>query len=75
MVRKQKYLNDMEIFGERNSYSNMDHDATFIRMKDDYMKNGQLKADYIVQIATEGQYTLAFEVFFQSNRYTHISKG
>src|SRR5690606_34601757 len=40
-----------------------DHDATFMRMKDDYMKNGQLKAGYNVQIATEGQYTLAYDLF------------
>lgn len=61
--RKQKYQHDMAIFGERNSYSKTDHDATFMRMKDDYMKNGQLKAGYNVQIATEGQYALAFDVF------------
>ncbi|MCM3007122.1 IS5/IS1182 family transposase, partial [Priestia koreensis] len=56
--RKTKYENDMAIFNDRNSYSKTDHDATFMRMKDDYMKNGQLKAGYNVQIATEGQYTL-----------------
>ncbi|MDB6354738.1 IS1182 family transposase [Trichococcus sp. K1Tr] len=61
--RKLKYEKDMEIFNERNSYSKTDHDATFMRMKDDYMKNGQLKAGYNVQIATEGQYTLAYDVF------------
>ncbi|WP_143596845.1 hypothetical protein [Trichococcus palustris] len=44
--RKQKYQRDMMIFGERNSYSKTDHDATFMRMKEDYMKNGQLKAGY-----------------------------
>ncbi len=32
-------------------------------MKDDYMKNGQLKAGYNVQIATEGQYALAYSLF------------
>ncbi|MED4104747.1 IS1182-like element IS663 family transposase, partial [Halalkalibacterium halodurans] len=63
LARKQKYQNDMSLFGERNSYSKTDPDATFMRMKDDYMKNGQLKAGYNVQIATEGQYTLAFDVF------------
>src|SRR5690625_5987586 len=41
--RKKKYAQDMEIFGERNSYSKTDSDATFMRMKDDYMRNGQLK--------------------------------
>ena len=63
LARKQKYQNDMEIFGERNSYSKTDHDATFMRMKDDYMKNGQLKAGYNLQAATEGQYVLAYDVF------------
>ena len=63
IVRKQKYEEDMEIFGDRNSYSKTDPDATFMRMKDDYMKNGQWKAGYNVQIATEGQYALAYDVF------------
>ena len=62
-ARKHKYQKDMAILGDRNSYSKTDHDATFMRMKDDYMKNGQLKAGYNVQIATEGQYTLAYDVF------------
>ena len=63
VARKQKYERDMEIFEERNSYSKTDHDATFMRMKDDYMKNGQLKAGYNIQIATEGQYALAYDIF------------
>ena len=63
VLRKQKYQRDFEIFGTRNSYSKTDHDATFMRMKDDYMKNGQLKAGYNVQIATEGQYALAYSLF------------
>ena len=63
VARKQKYQNDMKIFGKRNSYSKTDNDATFMRMKEDYMKNGQLKAGYNVQIATEGQYALAYDVF------------
>ena len=63
LERKQKYQRDFEIFGERNSYSKTDPDATFMRMKDDYMKNGQLKAGYNLQIATEGQYALAYSIF------------
>jgi transposase len=63
ITRKQKYEKDFEIFGTRNSYSKTDLDATFMRMKDDYMQNGQLKAGYNVQVATEGQYTLAYGVF------------
>src|SRR5690606_27974489 len=63
IIRKQKYEKDFEIFDTRNSYSKSDHDATFMRMKDDYMKNGQLKAGYNLQIATEGQYTLAYGIY------------
>ncbi|MBS2970047.1 IS1182 family transposase [Metabacillus sp. KIGAM252] len=63
VTRKQKYENDMKIFKERNSYSKTDPDATFMRMKDDYMKNGQLKPGYNVQIATQGQFTLAYDLF------------
>jgi len=51
-----------EIFGERNSYSKTDHDATFVRMKDDHMKNGQLKAAYNVQMATENQFILFYSM-------------
>ena len=61
--RKLKYQRDFEIFNVRNSYSKTDPDATFMRMKDDYMKNGQLKAGYNIQVATEGQYALAYSIF------------
>lgn len=63
VTRKDKYLTDLEIMGERNSYSKTDHDATFMRMKDDYMQNGQLKPGYNIQIATANQFTLAYDVF------------
>lgn len=61
--RKKKYQKDFKILGSRNSYSKTDPDATFMRMKDDYMKNGQLKAGYNVQLATEGQYALAYGIY------------
>ena len=41
------YQETLAIIGEhRNSYSKTDHDATFMRMKEDHMKNGQLKPGY-----------------------------
>ncbi len=52
----KKYEKDLEILGDRNSYSKTDPDATFMRMKDDHMKNGQLKAGYNAQISTENQF-------------------
>lgn len=63
IARKQKYAKQLDIMGNRNSYSKTDPDATFMRMKEDYMKNGQLKPGYNVQIATEGQYALAYDLF------------
>jgi hypothetical protein len=41
------------MLGNRNSYSKTDKDATFMRMKEDHMKNGQLKPSYNPQISTE----------------------
>ena len=38
--------------GPRNSYSKTDNDATFMRMKEDHMKNGQLKPGYNLQVST-----------------------
>lgn len=52
----EKYENQLEKLGDRNSYSKTDESATFMRMKEDHMKNGQLKPAYNVQIATEEQF-------------------
>lgn len=38
-----------EVLGERNTYSKTDPDATFMRMKEDAMKNGQTKPGYNLQ--------------------------
>lgn len=51
------YKECFEIMGkDRSSYSKTDLEATFMRMKDDHMKNGQLKAAYNVQIAVENYF-------------------
>jgi hypothetical protein len=50
-----KYNEQEKIIGDRNSYSKTDPDATFMRMKDDHMRNGQLKAAYNWQISTSNQ--------------------
>ncbi|WP_245966150.1 IS1182 family transposase, partial [Thermaurantimonas aggregans] len=56
LPRLEKYEKDLAIMGKRNSYSKTDTDATFMRMKDDHMKNGQLKPAYNAQISTENQF-------------------
>jgi transposase len=58
----EKYDAQAAILGERNSYSTTDKDATFMRMKDDHMKNGQLKAAYNVQVSTSNQYIVNYTI-------------
>ncbi|WP_242866721.1 hypothetical protein [Abyssisolibacter fermentans] len=54
-----KYKEHFKIMGsDRNSYSKTDIEATFMRMKDDHMKNGQLKPAYNVQIAVENYFII-----------------
>lgn len=48
--------------GERNSYSKTDQDAVFMRMKEDHMKNGQLKPAYNTQISTENQFITHYSI-------------
>lgn len=40
-----------------------DHEGTFIRMKEDAMNNGQPKPRYNLQIGTEKQFILDFDLF------------
>lgn len=55
--RLMGYKECFEIMGkERNSYSKTDLEATFMRMKEDHMLNGQLKPAYNVQIAVENYF-------------------
>jgi hypothetical protein len=46
--RMNRYMEQLATMGERNSYSKTDPDATFMRMKEDAMLNGQLKPGYNV---------------------------
>lgn len=55
VVNLEKYEQQEAILGERNSYSKTDTEATFMRMKEDHMQNGQLKPAYNAQISTENQ--------------------
>ena len=58
-----KYNEQEKILGDRNSYSKTDPDATFMRMKDDHMRNGQLKAGYNLQISTSNQYIVNYDIY------------
>lgn len=54
-------------FGSRNSYSKTDVDATFMHMKDDHMRNAQLKPGYNVQIGVDSEYIVAADIFQDRN--------
>jgi len=62
-VKLDEYKVKEEILDGRNSYSKTDNDATFMRMKEDHMKNGQLKPGYNVQITTNNQIITNYDTF------------
>lgn len=62
LPRLEKYEQQLEVLGSRNSYSKTDPEATFMRLKDDHMQNGQLKPAYNAQISTESQFITHFSL-------------
>lgn len=56
ILRLNDYAKKKHICGERNSFSKTDHDATFMRMKEDAMLNGQLKPAYNLQHGVDSGY-------------------
>jgi len=65
--RQERYNFSKNLFSNRNSYSKTDPDATFMHMKDDHMRNGQLKPAYNVQIAVESEYVTGVGIFDDRN--------
>ena len=63
-LKWSKYEKDLKTMGDsRNSYSRTDKDATFMRMKEDHMRNGQLKPAYNLQIAVNSEYITGLGLF------------
>lgn len=56
IARLKKYNKYLHIMGNRNSFAKTDTDATFMRMKEDAMKNGQLKPAYNIQYGTDSEF-------------------
>lgn len=60
----ERYEEMLSTMGEgRNSYSKTDPDTTFMQMKENYMRNGQIKPGYNIQIAVNSEYITRLEVF------------
>ena len=56
LAKLKEYTQKVHICGFRNSYSKTDHDATFMRMKEDAMGNGQLKPAFNLQHGVDSEY-------------------
>ncbi len=64
LPKLEEYEQKLEDIGDnRNSCSKTDKEATFMRMKEDHMKNGQLKPAYNVQISTENQIITHYGIY------------
>lgn len=85
LTREQQYNEFHELFQGRNSYSKTYTDATFMHMKDDHMRNAQLKPGYNIQIGVESEYVVSMDLFqdrsdvrtlipFLENIFSHLGK-
>lgn len=63
--KMKDYEDKLETLGDRNSYSKTDPDATFMRMKEDAMNNGQTKPGYNIQISTENQFITNYGIYWR----------
>lgn len=86
--KMKEYSKQLETMSGRNSFSKTDADATFMRLKEDAMGNGQLKPAYNVQISTENQFITNYGIYQRPGdtatlvpylesfrtRYNHISE-
>ena len=70
----EKYNQQEAILGNRGSYSKTDPDATFMRMKDDHMQNGQLKAGYNIQGSSNNQYIVNYTIEQTTTDTTTLKK-
>jgi len=62
LPKLREYEGHLQKLGERNSYSKTDPDATFMRMKEDHLKNGQLKPAYNLQLSTENNFITNYSI-------------
>jgi transposase len=62
MKKAEKYEKYQQTFKGRNSFSKTDPDATFMHMKEDHVRNAQLKPGYNVQLAVEGEYITGLDI-------------
>lgn len=67
LERQKRYDIHKKNFKGRSSYSKTDPDATFMHMKEDHMRNAQLKPGYNIQIGVDSEYIMGVGVFADRN--------
>ena len=67
LERQTVYDGHTGSFQGRNNYCKTDSDATFMHMKDDHMRNAQLKPGYNVQIGVDSEYIVSTDIFQDRN--------
>ena len=67
LERQSVYDGHTASFQGRNNYCKTDPDATFMHVKDDHMRNAQLKPGYNVQIGVDSEYIVAADIFQDRN--------
>jgi transposase len=74
LSRLDKYSHYLEMIGkDRKSMSRTDPEATFMRMKEDAMNNGQLKPAYNIQTLVDGNYIVgAFSSADRTDYHTMV---
>lgn len=72
LSKLKEYTQKIHICGERNSYSKTDNDATFMRMKEDAMGNGQLKPAFNLQHGVDSEYITWLTIGPQSTDTTTL---
>ena len=69
-TKQIEYEKHLEIMGSnRNSYAKTDKDATFMHMKEDHMRNSQLKPGYNIQIGVADEYILHMDISSERSDY------
>lgn len=70
ITKLNEYQNHLDIMGpDRNSYAKTDKSATFMHMKEDHMRNSQLKPGYNIQIGVADEYILHMDIYQDRSDY------
>ncbi|CCV64625.1 Transposase, IS4-like [Alteracholeplasma palmae J233] len=70
LAKLVEYERHLKIMGnDRNSYAKTDIDATFMHMKEDHMRNSQLKPGYNIQIGVSNEYILHLDIYKERSDY------